>query len=209
VMEPAGAERTRSVGIHVVGATASAEEAVIGPVASTDLPPFDQALVDEAMKKTALIWVRTPASPGGRALWHAWLNGLAYVVTGGDEQPDPGLESGSVEVLVRSKDTADRLVVFTSEVSPMRPDDADWAEATGELAKTRLNLRGAAEAPQRWQDPAYRLYRLRPTGPSLVEAPGRYPDTSGRARPVMTAATTAGAQPWIVHRPGGSGRPLS
>jgi hypothetical protein len=170
---------------------------------------FDRALVDEAMKKTALIWVRTPTSPGGRALWHAWVNGLAYVVTGGDEQPDPGLDAGLVEVVVRSKDTANRLVVFTSEPSQLRGDDADWAEATEALAKSRLNLRDAADAPQRWKNTTYRLYRLRPTGDTLVESPGRYRDASGRATPVPTAATTAGAPPWIVHRRGGSGRPLS
>jgi hypothetical protein len=180
-----------------------------GTLASA-LTRFDLALVDEAMKKSALIWVRTELRPGGRALWHSWLNGLAYVVTGGHEQPDPGLGAGSAVVVVRSKDTEDRLLAFRCEVSRMTAEDEDWAEATSDLAKTRLNLRNATEAPRQWQDlETYRVYRLRPTGDALVEGPGRYPDLSGRARPVETTATTSGAAPWIVHRPGGSGRPLS
>jgi hypothetical protein len=190
--------------------TADTTAGSTGGFPASALTQFDLALVDEAMKKSALIWVRTELRPGGRALWHSWLNGLAYVVTGGDEQPDPGLGAGSAVVVLRSKDTEDRLLAFRCEVSRMTADDADWAEATGDLAKTRLNLRNASEAPRRWQDlDTYRVYRLRPTGDALVEGPGRYPDVSGRARPVETTATTSGAAPWIVHRPGGSGRPLS
>jgi len=51
---------------------------------------LDQALVEEATKKSGLIWVRGPGSPA-RALWHAWHEGAACVVGDGPgEQPLPG-----------------------------------------------------------------------------------------------------------------------
>ncbi len=168
------------------------------------------ALIDEAMKKSALIWIRTPQSPAGRAVWHAWAGGHAFVVSGGDEQPDPGFAVGRAVVVVRSKETTSRLLAFTADVSVAGADDADWALATTELAKARLNLRGAGDAARRWQDRTmYSITRLTPVGTGLVEGPGHYPTDSGRAAPVATVATTAGPKPWVLHRRGGSGRRLS
>lgn len=179
-------------------------------------PPADaatvrqQALVDEAAKKSALLWVQTQAAPLGRAVWHAWLEGRAYVLTGGAEQPDPGLGASSTVVMViRSKDTTSRLLSLPADVSTLAPDDADWLPATAELARTRLNLRDAEHAPNRWaSDPAYRIFRLTPSG-ALHEQPGAYDEDSRRAAPVASPATTKTRSPTILHRRGGSGRPLS
>lgn len=143
-------------------------------------------------------------------MWHAWVDDTAYLLTGGGEQPDPGLGADEVvQVVVRSKDTEQRLVVFPARASRLLPDDEDWEAATTELAKTRLNLHDAQHAPQRWatQD-GYALYRLEPTG-EITEGPGSYSDQSHRAAPVDTAATTIGRRPRILHRRGHSGRPLS
>lgn len=67
---------------------------------------LDQALVEEATKKSGLIWVRGAGEPAARALWHVWHEGAACLVGDGPgEQPLPGLvEGGSAEVTVRSKD---------------------------------------------------------------------------------------------------------
>jgi hypothetical protein len=195
--------------------------AAVEPAASPlteplDTPPprepsrLERSLVDEAMKKAGLIWVRTSASPGGRALWYVWTDGSAYVVTGGDEQPDPGLDKGEVVVVVRSKETMSRLLTLRCAASRMSGDADDWAAATAELAKGRLNLHDAADAPRRWQDQTtYAVYRLVPTTDAFIESPGAYPTESGRSTPVPTPATTAGPRPWVLHRRGGSGRPLS
>ncbi len=66
---------------------------------------LDRALVEEATKKSGLIWVQGPGSPA-RALWHVWHEGAACVVGDGPgEQPLPGLADGAeAEVTVRSKD---------------------------------------------------------------------------------------------------------
>jgi hypothetical protein len=176
-------------------------------------PPLeigDYALVDEALKKSGLIWIRTASSPGGRAVWHAWIDGCVYLVTGGDEQPDPGLDSaGETTIVIRSKETTSRLVTLEATVELLTAAAPDWDSATAELAKIRLNLYDSSGAAARWRsDPAYRLYRLRPVGP-LVEGPGAYLRESHRAAPVATTATTAGAKPKVLHRRHGSGAPLS
>ncbi len=169
-----------------------------------------QTLVDEAAKKSALLWLQTPAAPAGRAVWHVWLDEHAYVLTGGGEQPDPGLAAtSSVVVVVRSKDTTNRLLTFTADVTTVTPEDVDWPAATIELARARLNLRDAEHAPSRWaQDPAYRIFRLTRRG-ALRERPGAYDADSHRAAPVPSPATTKTRSPRVLHRRGGSGRPLS
>lgn len=56
---------------------------------------LDQALVEEATKKSGLVWVRGPGG-SSRALWHVWHEGAACVVgDGAGEQPLPGLVDGA------------------------------------------------------------------------------------------------------------------
>ena len=43
--------------------------------------PLGLALVEEATKKSGLIWVKG-ALPGARALWHVWHDGAVYATTG-------------------------------------------------------------------------------------------------------------------------------
>lgn len=186
---------------------AAAEEAA---AQARDQRIRDVALITEAMKKSGLIWVRTPTAPRGQAVWHAWADDRAYLLTGADEQPDPGLESeDSASIVVRSKDNLNRLVQFTADVTRLRPGDDDWQPATAELAKARLNLHHSEAAPDRWaNDTRYVLYRLTPTA-GLSEQPGAYDDSSGRAAPVPTTATTVTTRPWVLHKRGGSGSRLS
>lgn len=85
------------------------------------LSTLDLALVEEATKKSGLIWVR--GAGADRALWHAWLDGAAHVLGDGPgEQPFPGLADGAAaEVTVRSKDKGGRLVAWTAVVRELRP----------------------------------------------------------------------------------------
>lgn len=51
------------------------------------------ALLDEAMKKSGLVWVTVPGRRPA-PVWYVWRGGAdpaAYVLTGGGEQPVPGL----------------------------------------------------------------------------------------------------------------------
>jgi hypothetical protein len=176
-----------------------------------------QALIDEAMRKAGLLWLRWTNRPDAagsaataeRAFWYAWVDGVCYLLTGAEEQPDPGCADGqSVDVVVPSKDDRHLLVTYTATVTRLQPQDPDWAAATAELAKNRLNLPNPSDAPTRWQDPAYALYRLQPTG-IVRERPGSYADDAHRQPPVDSPATTQGRRPRILHRRGHSGRPLS
>ena len=168
------------------------------------------ALIDEAMKKSPVMWVEESEPVRRRAFWHVWLDRHSYVVTGLDEQPDPGFdEAEPVRIVVRSKDNVHRLVVFGAIVTRMSPVDVDWDAATAALASARLNLRDAEHAPARWAtDLGYAVYRITPTG-EVFEAPGEYSSSSHRAEPVLTPATTSARRPWVLHKRGNSGRPLS
>jgi hypothetical protein len=169
-----------------------------------------KALVDEAMKKAGLLWIGLAGSDQMRAYWHAWVDGKVYLLTGGAEQPDPGWSERSlVDVLVRSKDTGHRLVVFRASATLLLGTDSDWEAASTELAKKRLNLSNAEGAPARWlADRSVRCYRLTLTS-EVLEGPDGYPSTSLRAEPVPSSATTRSRLPWVLHRRDSRQRPLS
>src|SRR5436190_24399569 len=101
---------------------------------------LDQALVEEATKKSGLVWVNGPGVPA-RALWHVWHEGAACVVGDGPgEQPLPGLvDGGEALVTVRSKDKGGRLVTWPAKVVELTPGSSEWEGAVAELKGKRLN----------------------------------------------------------------------
>jgi hypothetical protein len=179
------------------------------PVAP-QLDAMDRALIDEAMKRSGIVWVQAGATPMPRGVWYVWLDGAAYVLTGAGEQPDLGLaDARTATVSARSKETRSLMTEWVGAPSAVQPGDADWDPAAAALAKARLNLPDPANAPGRWAaDPAIAVYRIVPLGP-LLEAPGRYADVRRGAAPVPTPATTAGPPPKVIHRRQTARRPLS
>ncbi|WP_329185875.1 hypothetical protein [Actinacidiphila glaucinigra] len=149
-------------------------------------PQLDQALIEEAVKKSGLLWA------DGQALWHAWVDGALVVVGGGPGEqplPAPGLtDGGTATVTVRSKDKGGRLVVFPVRVTELRPDGEAWTAAVEELKGKRLNAPDAATMTRRWAREC-RVLRLEPAG-DLLERPGAMPDGRGAAAPLPTAAIT-------------------
>ncbi|MDH2392910.1 hypothetical protein QCN29_29845 [Streptomyces sp. HNM0663] len=150
-----------------------------------------QALVEEAAKKSGLIWVRGDGPE--RALWHVWHEGAAYVVGDGPgEQPLPGLtDGGRAEVTVRSKDKGGRLVAWTAEVRELAPGSEAWEAAVAELKGKRLNAPDAERMPERWGREC-RVLRLEPRdvstelpADSLAAAP--LPSDAVTRRPVPAA----------------------
>ncbi|MEV5337674.1 hypothetical protein AB0K93_04205 [Streptomyces sp. NPDC052676] len=151
---------------------------------------LDRALVEEATKKSGLIWVKGPGVPA-RALWHAWHEGAACVVGDGPgEQPLPGLTDGATaEVTVRSKDKGGRVVAWTATVVELAPGSEAWEAAVAELKGKRLNAPDGEAMPERWRREC-RVLRLEPTGAtlplpegSLAEAPLPSPATTRRPIP--------------------------
>ncbi|MFJ9678677.1 hypothetical protein ACIRP2_11530 [Streptomyces sp. NPDC101194] len=147
--------------------------------------PLGRALVEEATKKSGLIWVR--GTGPARALWHVWHEGAAHLVGDGPgEQPLPaGLIDGSAaEVTVRSKDKGGRLVAWTAAVAELAPHSEEWEAAVAELKGKRLNAPDAERMTERWAREC-RVLRLTP-GAFRTELP----DGSLAAAPLPTSATT-------------------
>ncbi|MFI1162655.1 hypothetical protein ACH4UM_03360 [Streptomyces sp. NPDC020801] len=146
---------------------------------------LDQALVEEATKKSGLIWVGGPGVPA-RALWHVWHEGAACLVGDGPgEQPLPGLADGaSAEVTVRSKDKGGRLVTWAARVVELAPESEAWQAAVAELKGKRLNAPDGEAMTRRWAREC-RVLRLEPAG-----ALAPLPDGSLAEAPLPTPATT-------------------
>lgn len=150
-----------------------------------------RALIEEAAKKSGLIWVQGPAGPA-RALWHVWHEGAAHLIGGPGEQPldDLGLtDGGTATVTVRSKDKGGRIVTWTARVGELTAGGEAWTGAVAELKGKRLNAVDAEGIEERWARDC-RLLRLEPTGDT---AP--LPDGSLSSVPLATPATTRGPVP--------------
>ena len=122
--------------------------------------------IDEAMKKTGLVWVRATGR-GHRAigLWHIWQDGSVYLLTGGIEQPAPNdLAVGTTaHVTARAKDRNARVLAFETDVETVAPDSEDWSAITAALMPKRLNLPDGQAAPERWARECT-VWKLHPTG---------------------------------------------
>jgi hypothetical protein len=143
------------------------------------------ALIEEATKKSGLVWVN------GLAMWHGWIDGAMYVLCGGPtEQPLPaGLADGATaSVTVRSKDKGGRLVGWQGRAELLAPGSEPWSAAVAELRAKRLNSADADTVAERWARECS-LFRLAPVG-DPAEHPGAMPDGSGAAVPPPTPATT-------------------
>ncbi|POM24867.1 hypothetical protein BTM25_35050 [Actinomadura rubteroloni] len=157
----------------------------------------NSALVEEAAKKSGLLWLDLPGLPQPRAAWHLWHDGSAYVLTGGDgEQPLPGLpEAETVRVIVRSKDKGGRLVAFTARTETVQPGTELWDAVVPQLAKDRLNAASHDGQAERWAAESY-VIRLTPDGDA--DGPGAHDDAYATVRPIPTPAATAGPPPRLV-----------
>ncbi|MFG3159404.1 hypothetical protein ACGFY8_05935 [Streptomyces sp. NPDC048232] len=151
---------------------------------------LDQALVEEATKKSGLIWAKGPGVPS-RALWHVWHEGAACVVGDGPgEQPLPGLTDGAAaEVTVRSKDKGGRLVTWAARVVELPSGSEAWQAAVADLKGKRLNAPDGEAMTDRWAREC-RVLRLEPAG---TTAP--LPDGALSEPPLPTPATTRNPAP--------------
>jgi hypothetical protein len=153
-----------------------------------------QALIEEATKKSGLIWVRGEGP--ARALWHVWHEGAAHIVGDGPgEQPLPQLvNGGTAEITVRSKDKGGRLIVWTAAVGELEPHSEAWESAVAELKGKRLNAPDAEQMTERWAREC-RVLRLEPKDAITELAEG-----SGAAAPLPTTATTRRPVPAALPR---------
>ena len=175
------------------------------------LTETDLALIEEAARKSALVWL-VPTGPGGsgsagsggtsgsggpgaQAVWHVWHDGAVTVVAGGGEQPLPGhaAPGRTVEVSIRSKDSWGRLVRWLAQVEAVAPGTPEWDAAADALHAERLNLAEGDAWRERWARTSV-ILRMKPLGTGLVPPDGG----SGAARPAPSPATTVGLQPRMI-----------
>lgn len=156
---------------------------------------FERALVEEATKKSGLVWVQAPGAPA-RPLWHVWHEGAVCLVGDGPgEQPLTGLDDGgTATVTVRSKDKGGRLVTWEATVVRLAPGSPEWDAAVAELKGKRLNARDGEAMPERWSREC-RVLRLEPSGTGTP-----LPDSSLAAPPLPTPATTRRPLPAALPR---------
>jgi hypothetical protein len=177
-----------------------------GPGAVGGSPVAVHPLIEEATKKSDLVWLSYAGLDGQstRPAWFVWHKGAAYLVFDGSEQQMPGLaEADSAVVTVRSKDKGGLLVAWRAAVEPVPPGSPAWNEVTPLLVGKRLNNRDGDAAAERWAREC-KVARLVPTG-ELVEDPEHF-DSSNRAEPpAPTTATTETRVPITLH--GKSRRP--
>ena len=136
-----------------------------------------RALVEEACRKSALVWLRPSGAVRAQAAWHVWVDDAVHLVSGGLEQPLPELPDGvEVDVTARSKDNGSRVVTFRATVSTVAPDCEGWERAVTELHAKRLNPPDGEEQPAHWPP--------RPPPPAPPAAPattrGKLPFVAGR-----------------------------
>jgi len=166
-------------------------------------PDFDAALIEEAAKKSGLVWLSPAglsakadaARPAGpQAVWHVWHEGAVTIVAGGTEQPLPlwAVPGRVVEVAMRSKDQGGRLISFLSQVELVVPGTPEWGAAAEALHAERLNLAEGDNYQKRWAAESA-LLRMRPLGGAQTPDGG-----SGAARPLPTPATTLGRMPLMI-----------
>jgi len=162
-------------------------------------------LLDEATKKSGLIWVR-PTGRGHHAqgVWHVWQDGAAWVLCGGLEQPLPDLGTKAY-VTVRSKDKGSRLLTWVADAARVEPGSDEWQTVVPTLQAKRLNSPDGDEAPQRWARECT-IWRLTPTG-DVTETPDSPSTTSHAVAPPPTNARSHVPRPLHLRgRPARRGR---
>jgi hypothetical protein len=113
-------------------------------------------VLDEALKKSTVVWVEVPGEGGtdGRAVpvWYGTLDGRVYVLAGGSEQHVAGLAEATRVVLVaRSKEQQSLVAEVEASARVVAPDDPLYARVASVLVPRRLNLRDGEEAVDRWR----------------------------------------------------------
>ena len=177
-----------------------------GPGAVGGPPALVPAIIDQAAKKSDIIWISVPGveTQSSRAAWFLWHKGAAYVVFDGSEQQLPSLaEADSVVVTVRSKERLGTIVAWRGAVEIVPPGSPAWVEVTPLLVGKRLNNRDGDAAPDRWAREC-NVARLVPTG-ELVEDQDNVRADSRREAPAPSSATTGAKVPMTLH--GKSRRP--
>ncbi len=173
-----------------------------GPGAVGGPPVLVPSIVEEATKKSEVLWIGVEGNPGQaeRPAWHVWHQGAVYLVFDGSEQRMPGLaEAESALVTVRSKDKGGTVVSWCAAVDLVPPGTPAWDDVVPLLVGKRLNSRDGEAAAERYAREC-KVARLVPTG-DVPESPERVREDGRIAPPAPTTAGTVTRIPKTLHRP--------
>jgi hypothetical protein len=155
-------------------------------------------LIAELANKSDRVWVQV-ADGAPRPVWSVWHETAVAVVTGGAEQPNPGLaDQATVTIVLRSKENRARQVAVVATVEQLVAGSEAWDATVQVLHPKRLNASDGERQPERWARES-QVWLLHPT-PQVVEQPGSYSDSSLRAAPLPTSATTITRTPFHAGR---------
>ncbi len=157
------------------------------------------AVLDEAMKKAALVWVSIGDGPA-LALWCMPLDGSLILVSGPGEQHAPGLAEAAKATVRLRGDNGGLIVVSEMTATRLTPGTEEWTTVAPQLAGKRLNASGSADdVVARWADTGCAVVRLTPVPESAVGAPD-LSAASGAATPRDTPARVEVRRPFKLHK---------
>jgi len=155
-------------------------------------------LVEEAIKKAAVVWVSAGGTPAV-GLWCAPHDGSLFVVSGPGEQSAPALADAATATVATRGDHGGHIVTWTASVTMVEPGSEQWASVAPLVAAKRLNASGSTdEVVARWARECV-LNRLTPVGPPSA-AGDTLPEDAQAAPPRATPAVRATKKPFRLHR---------
>lgn len=123
--------------------------------------PVTSALVAEATKKAAVVWLSIDGAPA-YVVWCVPIADALYVVAGPGEQAAPGLADATVVDVTARGDHGGSIATWSATVQPIEPGRDDWNAVALTVAGKRLNATGSADdLVARWARDAV-LVRLVP-----------------------------------------------
>jgi hypothetical protein len=158
------------------------------------------AVLEEALKKAALVWVSVGDGPA-LGLWCMPLDGSLIVVSGPGEQLAPGLAEATTATVRLRGDNGGLIVVSDLTVTRLLPGSEEWETVAPQLAQKRLNASGTFdELVARWVGAGCAIVRLSPPEQAATVAAPDLPADSGAAAPRETPARNETRKPFRLHR---------
>jgi hypothetical protein len=111
---------------------------------TTEQGTADRALIVEALRKAAVVWLWVGDRPG-YPVWCLPVGDALFVVTGPGEQPAPGLTRASTVRVGARGDHGGLIATWTAHVTRIRPNSDRWSAHATALAAKRLNASGSVD----------------------------------------------------------------
>lgn len=106
--------------------------------------PVTSALVAEATKKAAVVWLSIEGAPA-YVVWCVPIADALYVVAGPGEQAAPGLAEATVVEVTARGDHGGTIASWSATVQRVDPGSDDWTAVALTVAGKRLNATAPAD----------------------------------------------------------------